>query len=62
MKRKNSRGKKNRAHPIQFIILTILVVIMSIFIWRENQKMIICLDAGHGGRDVRLCGKQWETL
>lgn len=66
MKRKNRRGTGHHAHPIKFIALTIILIIvtaiLTIFIWKENQKIIVCLDAGHGGKDVRLCVKQWETL
>lgn len=52
-KRKNVGGDAHIA-PRKFIIIIILIII-AIFIYQENQKTIICIDAGHGGKDVRLC-------
>ncbi len=48
--------KKHRKIKVKFIILIFALLILGFFIWKQNQKITICLDAGHGGTDVRLCG------
>lgn len=52
MKKKTRRGTGHRA--LKFILIIILII-MAILIYQENQKTIICIDAGHGGKDVRFC-------
>ncbi len=55
--------KRQRKNKVKFVILAIIVVIFGIFVWRENQKIVICLDAGHGGKDagsVASNGKRYE--
>lgn len=53
-KRKNVVGGDAHIAPIKFIIIIILII-FAIFIYQESQKTIICIDAGHGGTDVRFC-------
>lgn len=56
--RKNKKRKKVGAdvsvRPLKFIIIIILLIILAVLIYRQNQKIIICLDPGHGGTDVRF--------
>lgn len=60
MGRKKRVGGAVRGAPklkkFKLIIFAILVV-LGIVIFKENQKVIVCLDAGHGGHDVRVCFK-----
>ena len=57
MKNKTRTRTRNCAHPLKFMVI-ILTIITAIVIYRENRKIIICLDAGHGGKDARLCSKR----
>lgn len=54
MKKKTRKGTGYRA--LKFILI-ILLIMIAMFIYRENQKTVICIDAGHGGKDVRLDSK-----
>lgn len=57
MKNKTRTRTRNCAYPLKFMVI-ILTIITAIVIYRENRKIIICLDAGHGGKDARLCSKR----
>ncbi len=61
MKRKKHtrRGTQHRAYPIKWII-TAIIIIVSILIYQQDQQLIVCLDAGHGGHDVSANGKRYE--
>lgn len=63
MKRKKHtrRGTQHRAYPIKWII-TAIIIIVSILIYQQDQQLIVCLDAGHGGHDARLSFCQWQTI
>ena len=49
------RNKQNRKHGKLKFIITAIVIVIGILLWRENQRIIVCIDAGHGGKDVRFC-------
>lgn len=58
MKRKKHTKRKNR-----FVVIAIILIIIGILIFRENQRIIVCIDAGHGGNDVGSVssnGKRYE--
>lgn len=46
--------KKPRKKKIKLVMLAILLIVIGILMYQQNQKIIICLDAGHGGKDARL--------
>ncbi len=56
----NLRG--NQRMLLLKIIVIIAIIISVIFLYEQNRKTVVCLDAGHGGSDVRLCVKKWKTL
>lgn len=54
--------KRKKRTKSKFIFLIAILVAIAILVVREDQKIIVCLDAGHGGHDARLCFCQWQTL
>lgn len=54
MRKKHSKTKKTIG-TIKFILIIVLFIVIGCFIYRESQKTVICIDPGHGGKDVRLC-------
>ena len=54
--------KRKKRTKSKSMLLIIIVIAIAIFIYQENQKLIVCLDAGHGGYDARICFHQWQTL
>lgn len=59
-KEPNMKRKKHTKSKFIFLIVTLIAI--AIFIYQENQKLIVCLDAGHGGHDARLSFCQWQTI
>ena len=54
--------KRKKRTKSKSIILIVILITIAIFIYQEDKKIIVCLDAGHGGHDARLCFCQWQTL
>lgn len=45
--------KKRRKSKWKFILLAMIVILLGIFVGMRFQKPLFCIDAGHGGKDVR---------
>ncbi len=53
-KRKKSKGK--------MILLAMIVIVLGIVVTIRFQKPLVCIDAGHGGKDVRKYFQQWQKI
>ena len=55
--------KKRTKNKIKYILFITIAIIIGILIYRQNQTIIVCLDAGHGGHDAGSLssnGKRYE--
>lgn len=44
--------KKRKKNKSKIVIIAVILMVIGILIWRENQRIVVCIDAGHGGNDV----------
>lgn len=47
------REKKRNKSKGKMILLAMIVIILGIVVGIRFQKPLVCIDAGHGGKDVR---------
>ena len=52
--------KKHRKNKWKIILLAMIVIMIGIVVGIRLQKPLVCIDAGHGGKDVRQYCKQWK--
>ncbi len=45
--------KKHRKNKWKIILLAMIVIMIGIVVGIRLQKPLVCIDAGHGGKDVR---------
>ena len=45
--------KKCKKSKWKFILLVMLVIILGNIVGIRFQKPLVCIDAGHGGKDAR---------
>lgn len=52
---------KKKKIKILLLILAILVITILIILQKDNNKIVVCIDAGHGGKEVgAILGKRYE--